>query len=84
MSSLAMLTELQGGGQVEKITTTFGVDWPHLLAQIVSFSIVCALLYRFAYRPILKMLEERRRQIAQGIANTEKIKSELAKTETLG
>jgi F-type H+-transporting ATPase subunit b len=83
MSSLAMLTELQDGGQVEKITTTFGVDWPHLLAQIISFSIVCALLYRFAYRPILKMLEERRRQIAQGIANTEKIKSELAKTETL-
>ena len=83
MSSLEMLTELQDGGQVEKITTTFGVDWPHLLAQIISFSIVCALLYRFAYRPILKMLEERRRQIAQGIANTEKIKSELAKTETL-
>jgi len=78
-----MLAELQGGGQVERITTTFGVDWPHLIAQIISFCIVCALLYKLAYHPILKMLEERRRQIAQGLANTEKIKAELAKTEAL-
>jgi F-type H+-transporting ATPase subunit b len=65
----------------ERIVTTFGVDWPHLIAQIISFCIVCFVLYRFAYRPILKMLEERRRQIAQGIADTEKIKAELAQTE---
>lgn len=83
MSSLAILTELQSGGQAEKIITTFGVDWPHLLAQIISFCIVCALLYRFAYHPILKMLEERRLQIALGLANAEKIRAELAKTEIL-
>lgn len=68
-------------GQVEAIAKTFGVDWSHLLAQIISFAIVCALLIRFAYRPVLKMLEERRQQIAQGLANTEKIKAELARTE---
>jgi len=83
MNALVILAGLQGSGQVEKIVTTFGVDGPHLIAQIISFCIVCALLYRFAYRPILKMLDERRRQIAQGLANTEKIKAELAKTESL-
>ena len=65
----------------ERIVTTFGVDWPHLLAQIASFCIVCLILYRFAYRPILKMLEARRQQIAQGLANAEQIKAELARTE---
>jgi len=65
----------------ERIVTTFGVDWPHLIAQIISFCIVCFILYRYAYRPILKMLDERRRQIAQGLADTEKIKAELAQTE---
>jgi F-type H+-transporting ATPase subunit b len=65
----------------ERIVTTFGVDWPHLIAQIISFCIVCFILYRFAYRPILKMLDERRRQIAQGLADTEKIKAELAQAE---
>lgn len=68
-------------GQVETIAKTFGVDWPHLISQIISFAVVCAILFRFAYRPVLKMLEERRQQIAQGLANSEKIKAELARTE---
>ena len=68
-------------GQIEEIARTFGVDWTHLLAQIVSFSIVCAVLYRLAYTPILKMLEARRQQIAGGIANAEKIKAELQRIE---
>jgi F-type H+-transporting ATPase subunit b len=66
---------------VAQIARTFGVDWTHLGAQIVSFAIVCLLLYRFAYRNVLAMLEERRQQIAQGLANAERIKAELDKTE---
>ena len=77
-----VLLAAQGGGQVEQIARTFGVDWTHLGAQIVSFSIVCAVLYKFAYQPVLAMLEERRRQIALGLANAEKIKAELDRTET--
>jgi F-type H+-transporting ATPase subunit b len=69
------------GGQVEQIARTFGVNWPQLGAQIISFGIVCALLYRFAYRRVLAMLEERRQQIAQGLANAAQIKAELARTE---
>jgi F-type H+-transporting ATPase subunit b len=82
MNALVLLSEAETGGQVQQIANTFGVDWPHLMAQIISFSIVCLLLHRFAYKPILKMLEERQRQIAQGLADTEKIKAELAQTET--
>jgi F-type H+-transporting ATPase subunit b len=63
------------------IAATFGVNWPHLLAQIVSFAVVCLILYKFAYRPVLAMLEVRRQQIAQGLANAEQIKAELARTE---
>ena len=66
MNALVLLAEADSGGQVEQIARTFGVDWSHLIAQIISFSIVCLLLYRFAYKPILKMLEERRQQIAAG------------------
>jgi F-type H+-transporting ATPase subunit b len=66
---------------VEQIAQTFGVDWPHLTAQVVSFSIVCALLYRLAYKPILAMLAARRELIAQGLVNTEKINAALAAIE---
>jgi len=83
MNALALLAEGGSGGPIGEITRTFGVDWPHLVAQIISFCIVCLVLYKFAYRPILKMLEERRRQIALGQANAEKIQAELARTETM-
>src|SRR3954465_6332982 len=65
----------------ETLRSTFGVDWQHLTAQIVSFTIVCALLYWFPYKPVLTMLEARRHQIAQGLANTEKINAPLAAIE---
>jgi len=67
--------------QIQEIARTFGVDWPHLGAQIISFCVVCALLYFFAYKRVLAMLEERRQRIAEGLANAEKIKAELARTE---
>jgi F-type H+-transporting ATPase subunit b len=81
MNALVLLPQADTGGQIQQIASTFGVDGPHLAAQIISFGIVCLLLHRFAYKPILKMLEERQRQIAQGLADTEKIKAELAQTE---
>jgi F-type H+-transporting ATPase subunit b len=77
----AFLQVADGGGQAGQIARTFGVDWTHLGAQIISFGIVCLVLYKFAYGPVLAMLEERRLQIAQGLANAEKIKAELDRTE---
>ncbi len=82
MNAFILLAVAQSEGQVAQIARTFGVDWQHLGAQIISFSIVCAVLHKFAYRRILAMLEQRREQIAVGIANAEKIKVELDKTET--
>jgi F-type H+-transporting ATPase subunit b len=81
MNAFILLLEPQRFARIENITRTFGVDWPHLGAQIISFCIVCALLYRWAYKPILKILEERRQQIAQGLANTKRIATELAQAE---
>ncbi len=77
-----MLQQEAVGGPVEKIARTFGVDWPHLTAQLVSFAIVCAALYWLAYKPVLRMLEARRQQIALGLANTEKINAALANIES--
>jgi F-type H+-transporting ATPase subunit b len=81
MDVLAMQTATEGAGKIQQIASTFGVDWVHLGAQIVSFSIVCAILYVLAYKPILRILEARREQIAAGLANAEKIKAELARID---
>ena len=58
-----------------------GIQWKILLAQTISFSIVLFVLWRFAYRPIFSMLEARRQKIAEGMADAEKSKAELAKTQ---
>jgi F-type H+-transporting ATPase subunit b len=82
MLVLAMQTAAETGGQVGEIARTFGVDWPHLISQSISFAIVCAVLYAFAYKPILQILEARRQQIASGLANAQKIKAELTRIES--
>ena len=81
LNAIVIFAQVESGGQLQNIARTFGVDWPHLLAQIVSFCIMCAVLYRWAYTPVLKMLEERRKVIALGQKNAEQIKAELARTE---
>jgi F-type H+-transporting ATPase subunit b len=72
---------MSGGGEVGAIAQTFGVDWPHLIAQIISFCIVCIILQRFAYKPVLNMLAQRRQQIAESLADSERIKADLARNE---
>jgi F-type H+-transporting ATPase subunit b len=75
------------GGDLAQTATDigerFGWDLPHFIAQVISFCIVAFCLYKFAYKNILNMLEERRQRIAAGLANAEKIKQELARTETM-
>ena len=39
------------------------------------------MLYALAYKPVLRILEARRQQIAAGLANAEKIKAELDRIE---
>jgi F-type H+-transporting ATPase subunit b len=60
---------------------TFGWNWELFLSQVVSFMIVALLLRRFAYKPILAVLEDRRRKIEEGMLNAEKIRKELAEAE---
>jgi len=75
------MTQVLFADIVGQTAKAFGVDWPHFIAQVISFAIVAFLLHRFAYKPILNVLEERRQKIAEGLANAEKSKAELAKAE---
>jgi F-type H+-transporting ATPase subunit b len=73
-----------GGGATDilrETAETFGWNWKLFLSQVISFCIVAFLLRRFAYKPILAILEERRRKIEEGQLNAEKIKKQLAEAE---
>jgi F-type H+-transporting ATPase subunit b len=60
---------------------TFGWNPWLFFSQVISFVIVAILLRRFAYKPILNVLEERRRRIEEGQLNAEKIKRQLDEAE---
>lgn len=81
MNALVLMAAAGAENPVTQIARTFGVDWTHLIAQTISFSIVCVLLYFFAYKRVLTMLEERRQRIAQGLADAEQSKATLAGAE---
>jgi len=66
----------------QKTGETFGFQKQLFFSQVISFCIVAFALHRWAYKPILKVLEERRQKIAESLANAEKIKAELANAQT--
>jgi F-type H+-transporting ATPase subunit b len=62
---------------VSKIFNDFGVSWPFLLAQVLNFSVVAFVLWRFAFKPVLATLDERQKKIASGLQYAEEMKAKL-------
>src|SRR6266404_5548185 len=78
-----MIAVTNGGftDMLHDVSDTFGWNPWLFLSQVISFAIVAFLLRRFAYKPILAVLEDRRRRIEEGLINADKIKKELAEAE---
>ncbi|MBI2853203.1 MAG: F0F1 ATP synthase subunit B [Chloroflexi bacterium] len=58
-----------------------GINLPGLIAQIVNFGILFILLYFVAYKPILRVLDERSRRVKEGVEQTERVKEQAARAE---
>jgi F-type H+-transporting ATPase subunit b len=58
-----------------------GINGPLLVAQIINFLILLGLLYLFAYKPILKMFDERANKIKESMDMTESVKQQAANAE---
>jgi F-type H+-transporting ATPase subunit b len=66
---------------IKSILNNFGVEWPQFIAQLLVFAIVYFILKRYAFGPIVNVLEQRRLKIVEAMANADKVKKELAETE---
>lgn len=58
-----------------------GINLPSLLAQLVNFGILLGILYLVAYKPIMKMLDDRANRIKESMEQTEVIKDKAEKAE---
>ncbi len=62
---------------MDELIKTFHVDYKLLIAQMVNFAVVVAVLYKFAYKPLLLKMEERTGTIEKGLANAKKAEEKL-------
>lgn len=72
------------GSAVDSLIDTlgkFGVHWPLLFIQALNFLCVVAVLYYFAFRPILRTMEERRSKIESGLKYAEEMREQLARSD---
>lgn len=53
-----------------------GIDWKILVAQLVNFLIIYFLLSKFAFKPLSKMLEARKKRVDESVATAQKIEKE--------
>jgi tRNA A37 threonylcarbamoyladenosine synthetase subunit TsaC/SUA5/YrdC len=52
---------------MEKLLESFGIDYKILIAQIINFSLIFFLLYKFLFNPLKKVIEERKKKIYEGL-----------------
>ncbi|MBI3273673.1 MAG: F0F1 ATP synthase subunit B [Candidatus Colwellbacteria bacterium] len=65
------------------LLTQLGVNWKLLFTQGVNFLILLVVLTAFVYKPLLKLLDERRRKIETGLKGAEEAEARLKDIERL-
>lgn len=66
---------------MDKAVEALGLNLPQLIAQVVNFFILLFILRLVAYKPILKMLDERKQKIAEGLNAAEIARAEAASAQ---
>jgi len=61
----------------------FGIDWKLLIAQGANFFILLAVLTIFVYRPLVRLMEERRKKIEFGLKGAEEAEKRLGEIEEI-
>lgn len=76
-------TELQHAdeGGVAGIAQTFGLRGDLFAAQLVNFLIVLAVLWWFAFRPIMRKLEEREKMVKKSVDDAKSIDARVLAIE---
>ncbi len=68
-------------GAASSPAVELGVSWQAFVVQLLTFLIIFLILRQWAFKPILKVLRERRELIEGGVALGEKMRAEEAKLE---
>ncbi|MEX0652282.1 MAG: F0F1 ATP synthase subunit B [Candidatus Paceibacterota bacterium] len=67
---------------MEEIISVFGINWKLLIIQGVNFGLLLVLLSYVLYRPVFKMINDRRAKIEAGIRNAKEADTRLEAIES--
>jgi F-type H+-transporting ATPase subunit b len=62
---------------MDSLIGTFHIDWKLIVAQLINFAIVFFVLYRFALKPLGKLMDERKNTIETGLTDAKRNKELL-------
>src|SRR3989338_1991612 len=65
----------------QSFTEILGIDGKLFAAQLVNFALVLFVLWRWVYRPLVKILNERSRKIEKSLHEAQEIEKRLAETK---
>lgn len=66
---------------MDQLIQAFGIDGKLIIVQIINFVILTGLLTYFLYKPVLKVLAERKAAVEQGIKDAEAAAAKKAEAE---
>ena len=66
---------------MDQLISTFHIDAKLLIAQAVNFGLVVFVLYKFAYKPLLRHMNDRSAIIEKGLDDAKKAQEELENTK---
>lgn len=66
---------------MDKAVEALGLNLPQLIAQVANFFVLLVILRLTLYKPILKMLDERKQKIAEGLNAAEIARAEAASAQ---
>ena len=63
---------------MNELFAAFGLNWKLLLIQLVNFGLLLSVLSYFLYKPVLRIIDERQKKIAEGVRIAEEATQRLA------
>jgi len=69
---------------MQQLFDQLGIDWRLLLSQAVNFFLLLVVLRLFVYKPLLKLLHDRRARIEEGLTKADEADRRLGEVEEIG
>jgi F-type H+-transporting ATPase subunit b len=69
---------------MQQLISQLGIDWHLLISQAVNFALLLAALWVFAYKPLLKILHDRRARIEEGLTKADEADRRLHEVDEIG